>query len=90
MGDARSGSHFHASLWSGTAASWVDLHALLPQGLSESFAEGIWHDVSHTYVVGGGYNTITNQEQALLWIGPAQKPVLDTAKPPPERTVARR
>jgi hypothetical protein len=33
-----------ASLWSGTAESWVDLHAFLPSGFSASYARGISSD----------------------------------------------
>jgi hypothetical protein len=63
-----------ASLWSGTAASWVDLSAFLPVGFSESFAYGISSDSTNTYVVGEGFNTITNSGEALLWTRPNSTP----------------
>lgn len=55
-GFAYIGNVMHASLWTGTAASWLDLHPLLPTGFSESGATGIWRDVDFTYVVGYGFN----------------------------------
>jgi hypothetical protein len=61
-----------ASLWSGTAASWVDLHAFLPAEFNHSsIARGIWHDGTSTYVVGKGFNSTTGRDEALLWVGPA-------------------
>ena len=61
---------YRASLWSGTAASWVDLHAFLPAGFSESYARGISSDGVNTYISGYGYNTLTSRNEALLWTRP--------------------
>jgi hypothetical protein len=51
----------HAGLWSGTADSWVDLHALLNSSASSSRAQGVETSAGETWVVGyaGG--------QAILW-----------------------
>lgn len=65
------GGVIRASLWSGTAASWVDLHALLPpEVFDESQALGIWHDDANTFVVGHGRNLQTQRNEALMWVGP--------------------
>jgi hypothetical protein len=58
----------HASLWSGTAESFVDLH---PIGYSDSFANG----VSGDYQVGYGYREEASRMKghALLWNGSATK-----------------
>jgi MYXO-CTERM domain-containing protein len=63
-----------ASLWSGTADSWVDLHAFLPAGFSYSFAQGISSDGVNTYIAGYGRNTLTNLDEALLWTRPIPTP----------------
>jgi len=64
-----------ASLWNGTAASWVDLSAYLPAGFTTySEADGIWSDGSFTYIAGKGFNSLTNQEEALLWSQPIPEP----------------
>ncbi len=59
-----------ASLWSGTPESWVYLHAFLSRKnwkFSSSTALGIWHDATHTYVVGYGSNSKTGRQEALMW-----------------------
>ena len=53
-GGAAVGLWAHASLWSGTAASWVDLHAFVPDEFTSSYARGISSDGVNTYVVGFG------------------------------------
>jgi hypothetical protein len=61
VGQVYVGGQSHASLWSGTAASWVDLH---PAGALESVAIDI---DSGTQV---GYTTlISGQNVACLWSG---------------------
>ncbi|MEZ0326558.1 MAG: PxKF domain-containing protein [Fimbriimonas sp.] len=61
----------HASIWTGTADSWVDLHASLPPEFTSSEARGIWHDGNGTaYVVGYGYNSLTDRNEALMWTAP--------------------
>ncbi len=57
-----------AALWRSSAASWVNLHALLPAEYDESEARGIWHDGSSTCVAGWGHNTLTGRDEALLWV----------------------
>ncbi len=58
---------YRAALWSGTAESWVDLHELLPKQFESSMARGIWHDDTYTYVVGHGYNSKRDRNEALMW-----------------------
>jgi hypothetical protein len=67
VGYAVVGGVQRASLWSGTAASWVDLHQFLPAGFSSSEARGIWENPFFIYVVGWGFNTATNRNEALMW-----------------------
>ena len=56
-----------ASLWSGTAASWVDLHAFLPAKFTSSYATSIDHNANGTYIVGSAYNTLTARIEAVMW-----------------------
>ncbi len=70
------GVSFRASLWSGSAESMVDLHAFLPRKFQTSHALGIWHDATYTYVVGYGYNTKRDRQEALMWRA-------DFSPPPP-------
>ena len=65
----------HAALWSGTAASWVDLHSFLPPGYTVSEAFGIWHSGNVTYVVGYGFNTAVMHFEALMWVSPPEAAV---------------
>jgi hypothetical protein len=58
---------YRAALWSGSAASYVDLHAFLPKQFQSSMANGIWHDDTYTYVVGYGYNSRRDRNEALMW-----------------------
>jgi hypothetical protein len=62
-----------ASLWYGTAGSWIDLHAFAV-GFQESSAHGIWRDGLHTYIVGNGFNEPTHQWEALMWVSRAVAP----------------
>lgn len=64
----------HASLWNGTAASWVDLDAFLPSHFSSSVARGIWSDETTLYISGWGHNTLTRQDEAVLWTQPIPAP----------------
>jgi hypothetical protein len=43
-----------ASLWNGSAASWISLHDLLPTDFDYSVATGIASDGSHIYIFGLG------------------------------------
>jgi hypothetical protein len=72
VGYAQVGDAPHAALWSGTAASWVDLHAFLPAGFSESIAQSIWSDATHSHVAGYAYNG--DHQQAVLWTQPVPEP----------------
>ncbi|MDO8587337.1 MAG: hypothetical protein Q7T82_09880 [Armatimonadota bacterium] len=76
----------HAGMWSGTAASWVDLHTFLPSGYSESYAYGIETSPAspgEVWVVGWAHNTSLNQQQAILWHGTNIPPPLPPLPPPP-------
>jgi hypothetical protein len=58
----------HASVWSGTAESLVDLHTFLPTTFPTSEASGIWSDDLNVYVVGRGIsNEAGGRWEALLW-----------------------
>ena len=70
VGYAWLGGIGRASLWSGSAGSWVDLHSFLPSGFISSEAHGIWTDGTFTYVVGYGYNGATGRNEALMWVVP--------------------
>jgi hypothetical protein len=67
VGQATVGGVDRASLWEGTAQSWVDLHALLPPGYSSSEARGIWRDGVSTLVVGSAYNSSAMRREAVMW-----------------------
>ena len=63
-----SGYYEHASLWSGTAASWVDLEALLPAGVynrSEAFSVDV--SSGETRVAGWARHIETSVYDAVLW-----------------------
>lgn len=61
------GAGLHASIWSGTSASCVDLHKFLPKRFTWSMARGIWHDATHTYVVGWANDPKAARDEAILW-----------------------
>lgn len=61
-------------MWSGSAASWVDLHAFLPMEFVNSEARGISSDGVNIFVTGYGYNSITDRIEALLWTAPVPTP----------------
>lgn len=74
MIDGGRGTQERASLWAGTEASWVDLHAFLPSGYSDSRAEGVWiSNAGDVYVVGWAINSSTGSSEAKLW-GPIPEP----------------
>ena len=64
----------HASIWSGTAASWEDLSLALTGSWEYSFANDIWADDTTQYVVGYGLNNSTGIVEALLWTRPIPTP----------------
>jgi len=59
-----SGGNYHALLWNGSAASYIDLN---PSGFDWSFAQGI----NATQQVGSGRAPGAGFDQALLWSGSA-------------------
>jgi hypothetical protein len=63
-----------ASLWSGTAASWVDLHTYLPSGFTLSRAEAIWSDGNVIYVVGYAFSPAAFGDEAFLWTSAVPEP----------------
>lgn len=56
-----------AAMWAGSAASYVDLHALLPSDFFSSVAWGIDVNSTGVWIVGQGVNTTTSRIEALLW-----------------------
>ena len=56
---------YHALLWSGTAASVVDLQSFLSTNYFDSVAYGI---DANGNIVGSAYNLSTGQDDAILWV----------------------
>jgi len=46
------------------------VHAFLPLEFTSSVAHGISQENGLTHVVGGGYNSATGRNEALMWIIP--------------------
>lgn len=67
VGFVRIGGVSHASLWRGTAASWEDLSLALTGSWGATTAQGVWNDLTTTYVAGYGFNNDTHRNEALLW-----------------------
>jgi hypothetical protein len=67
VGDMYDGVTTRAYIWSGSAASGVDLHALLPAEYTESGAEKVYTDVTGIWVVGSAHRTVVQCGQAILW-----------------------
>lgn len=68
VGYALIGGTSRASLWAGRASSHVDLHALLPPEYSSSRANGVHVDAFGTViVVGVGYDSLQQRNEALMW-----------------------
>ena len=59
----------HASIWRSTAESWVDLHLLLPSNYFSSVASSVAINGSRVEVVGWARNSVSNNDEAFLWIG---------------------
>jgi len=58
----------HAILWHGSAATWVDLGAMLPEEFARSSrARGVWSNATTTRVVGWAFNSVTLRDEAILW-----------------------
>jgi hypothetical protein len=65
----------HASLWNGTADSWVDLSTYLPGTWANTYAESIWSDGTTTYIAGwGNGHTEGAGVEALLWTRTVPEP----------------
>ena len=60
------GGEYHALLWNGSAASYVDLHQFLPTGFVSSYAEGI---DSYGNIVGEAEDSLGNA-YAIVWVVP--------------------
>jgi hypothetical protein len=69
VGTTGPGNYHYASLWRGTAASWVNLHALLPLRFTQSWATGVSDDGVSLYITGYG-DLSTGVREALLWTRP--------------------
>jgi hypothetical protein len=64
-----------ASLWIGTDDMFpFDLHSALPAEFSTSSATGFYFDGAYEYISGYGFNTTTNNFEALLWTQPVPAP----------------
>jgi len=79
VGSAKIDGVVRASLWSGTADSWVDLHAFLPSSFSSSFANAISRDGNTWSIVGYGFNEETQRTEALMWAAAVPEPGTLTA-----------
>jgi hypothetical protein len=65
--DPNMNSISRAAMWTGTAATWVNLHAFLPSNFYTSTATGVYRNAGVTYIVGYGFNNTTARTEALLW-----------------------
>jgi hypothetical protein len=70
VGSAETAMGQRASLWRGTAASWVDLHTFVPPEFSSSTATDISTVNGFLIISGSGFNTNTNRTEALIWFAP--------------------
>jgi len=71
VGTTRINGVDHAGVWSGSAASWVDLQTFLPvfyDGSSNAY--GIWGDGSFIYVVGAAYHELRGRPSGVMWVFP--------------------
>jgi len=75
VGVAKISYYYHAGLWSGTAGSWVDLHALLPAGVYH-WSEANSIDVSggEIWVAGDAYPV--PEPSSLIALGALLTPLL--------------
>ena len=74
VGEASIGGSPHASLWHGTAASWVDLSLDLTGSWQHTVARSVWSDGATLFIAGNGVNLTTNRNEALLWTHPIPEP----------------
>lgn len=68
------GEYGRATLWSGSAASVVDLNSFLPEGYIGSTAYSVWSNNGTTYVLGIAGNLQTEQGEAMLWTQTVPEP----------------
>lgn len=57
----------NAAIWQGTAASHTNLHAFLPPEFESSDANSVRVQGAGIVVVGSGFNTATQRNEALMW-----------------------
>lgn len=62
---AQSGGHFHATIWSGSPGSWIDLH---PTNTDYSYAVGCYGNQQVGQAIGASTG---NRTHAFLWSGTA-------------------
>jgi hypothetical protein len=77
VGFATNDGTSRASVWIGTPESWINLHDVLPPGVfgnSVATAIEIVGDVA--YVTGYARRSINNMDEAVLWTGPVDTPVI--------------
>lgn len=67
-------SNNRAAFWTGTAASYVDLHSYLSSDYTTSFATGVDVYNGNIYIVGNAFNSVANRTEAMLWVTPAPVP----------------
>jgi hypothetical protein len=68
VGSANFGTGNNAGLWSGTAASFLNLHSFLTPGTySTSEATSVWTDGITTRIVGTAFNSVAGRSEAVLW-----------------------
>jgi hypothetical protein len=68
VGSVTIGGAGHAAAWLGSPQSFADLHGFVPPAFSSSYASEI--EVAHDgtiWIVGGGFNTTTQRQEALVW-----------------------
>ena len=58
-----------ASIWFGSAASWINLGQFLPPGYGESVARAVAFENGHFYASGYAYNFAAGRDEAMLWVG---------------------
>lgn len=61
------GNFEHASFWSNTSQSWLDLHQFLPSGYANSRAESIWTANNGDQYVAGWAVNANGYAEAKLW-----------------------
>lgn len=63
------GSNRRASLWQGSASSWLDLGSFLPPQFDNSEANSIWREGDFLYVAGTAWGSETGAfGEAVMWV----------------------